>query len=943
MKYNKYVVSKYYVLTRLVCLVLFWVVLSLVTGVLPTHAAIPLNPDPNTHGGIPWVYRDHLQQCNSGGPALTTWISARNQSASTSITVPYGTPYVDLQLNDSGATCASDNAGRAYVNRVTGVGQGVDPSIIGQQNGYAFVNYTQPGNYNHASMPFRYTPVGGFTVSGDYYVNITAHSIAQFTSDFRCIPGGQPTTSLNNFAPCPTEATNFNIHITVSDNTPEGTIDSGHCSILSGWVVDRDRPSSSINVHVYADGRAGDGGNYIGSYLANASRPDVNSALGVSGNHGFSIDLASNMATTPRTFYVYAIGVNVGGATNGNNPQLHARPDIPLYTGPPGPGRNPLGGMVASSAKGPACNQAPMGDVWTGDCSIMTGWALDMDRPSSEINIDVYADAPRGTGTYIGRFPTNVYSAGINDYFGVTGNHTFSINMTNYMATTPRAFYLYAIGVNSSGSLDGMNPQLLSSTLPSYTTPPGPGKTGTGGIVASSAKGPACVPTCTASANPSIISYGGNFTLNYSFTGGQSATLNPGNISVTTGQNPNNTINGASVITPSPSPVAKTTYTLTVTNSISGKSSNCSFVIDVKVNKPYLRVSGNDVMSGAVFAGIDGRTCETARQSPIPGNDISAQNASINTNGYYSQSSVALRSTYAAYGVSSSQYAVFASGIVGNNNKDDNNFVGNSGYFRQNIAKDVTFANDQGFAGNYGQYYMTAGTIPCVNLSTISVPVTTTGGPNAQLETLLSDSATIVRAPGNVIVTTAAPSGSAPVTLVAGTRKVVIAEGDVTIAKNIVPSSSYSDLDAVPSLTIIAKGNIYIQSGVTDVNATLIAYPTTAATGRLDTCSNVGGTGAWPANGTTFTTSVCANKLTISGFVAAKQILWKRAYGTLGPTSNAVNTTCVVNSVAIARLEACSAEQIKAVPSRYLVDPLAPSASGVGSIPVSTRELPPIY
>jgi hypothetical protein len=86
------------------------------------------------------------------------------------------------------------------------------------------------------------------------------------------------------------------------------------CSI-AGWAYDPDSPASSISVHVYRDQSAFSGGTFVTSCSANQSRPDVNSALGISGNHGFNCVLPASYADTgSHNLYIHAIDVD--GAPN---------------------------------------------------------------------------------------------------------------------------------------------------------------------------------------------------------------------------------------------------------------------------------------------------------------------------------------------------------------------------------------------------------------------------------------------------------------------------------------------------------------------------------------------------------------------------------------------------------------------------------------------------
>lgn len=93
--------------------------------------------------------------------------------------------------------------------------------------------------------------------------------------------------------------------------TPVGNIDSatvsGSSVSLSGWALDNDQPTTSINVHLYVDGRWG------GSVPAAGSRPDVGAAYpGAGAAHGWT----ATVPVRPGTSRVCAYGINVGGGTN---------------------------------------------------------------------------------------------------------------------------------------------------------------------------------------------------------------------------------------------------------------------------------------------------------------------------------------------------------------------------------------------------------------------------------------------------------------------------------------------------------------------------------------------------------------------------------------------------------------------------------------------------
>lgn len=70
-------------------------------------------------------------------------------------------------------------------------------------------------------------------------------------------------------------------------NRPAGAF--GQAGVYAeGWAYDPDWPERSVQVKVYVKNQgAGGVGTYLGSALANLPRPDVNAALGTTGDHGF--------------------------------------------------------------------------------------------------------------------------------------------------------------------------------------------------------------------------------------------------------------------------------------------------------------------------------------------------------------------------------------------------------------------------------------------------------------------------------------------------------------------------------------------------------------------------------------------------------------------------------------------------------------------------------
>ena len=88
---------------------------------------------------------------------------------------------------------------------------------------------------------------------------------------------------------------------------------------VTGWAYDPDDSSKNIEIHIYIGGSAGSN-KVVASkngIIANTSRPDVNQAFGISGNHGFD---ATFDVSAYGTYSVYAYAINIGGGNT--NPEI---------------------------------------------------------------------------------------------------------------------------------------------------------------------------------------------------------------------------------------------------------------------------------------------------------------------------------------------------------------------------------------------------------------------------------------------------------------------------------------------------------------------------------------------------------------------------------------------------------------------------------------------
>ena len=162
-----------------------------------------------------------------------------------------------------------------------------------------------------------------------------------------------------------------------ANRTPEGFLDVASCDTIAGWAVDRDIPSQSIQVHIYKDGPAGSG-TFVTAATTDVFRPDVNAALGVSGNHGFHI-------STPQAFKdgqahtVYIHGIDNNGT--GPHPVLSGVPKTIQCGQPPVNNPPPTADIKANGSDGPVTIQSGTQATisWTSTnataCTVSpTGW-----------------------------------------------------------------------------------------------------------------------------------------------------------------------------------------------------------------------------------------------------------------------------------------------------------------------------------------------------------------------------------------------------------------------------------------------------------------------------------------------------------------------------------------------------------------------------------------
>ncbi|UKA61580.1 lysozyme [Arthrobacter sp. FW306-04-A] len=193
--------------------------------------------------------------------------------------------------------------------------------------------------------------------------------------------------------------------------------------VVSGWAFDPTNAAASIPVHVYV--QAPDGSNVGTAYTANLSRPDVNNAFGIAGNHGFSASLG---VKTPGRYTACAYALAVAPLASGNTA---------------------LGCMTIQVTNTPIPNgyldSVGIATV-SGQTNIKaTGWTYDPAVPGSSTPVHVYITYPDGTRRGYA-FTADLPRADVNNAFRITGNHGYSTQVS----ITQRGRYsvcTYGIGI----------------------------------------------------------------------------------------------------------------------------------------------------------------------------------------------------------------------------------------------------------------------------------------------------------------------------------------------------------------------------------------------------------------------------------------------------------------------------------------------------------------
>jgi len=85
---------------------------------------------------------------------------------------------------------------------------------------------------------------------------------------------------------------------------PKGSLESTNNGVFTGWAFDPDHKGNPLTIKVYNGGKIGSG-TLVRTITTDVPRSDINSKYGLTGNHGFSFTLPTNV--DPQSVYIYAI------------------------------------------------------------------------------------------------------------------------------------------------------------------------------------------------------------------------------------------------------------------------------------------------------------------------------------------------------------------------------------------------------------------------------------------------------------------------------------------------------------------------------------------------------------------------------------------------------------------------------------------------------------
>lgn len=229
----------------------------------------------------------------------------------------------------------------------------------------------------------------------------------------------------------------------LSQTVPKGNLE-GHnsdCTVQAGWAYSDANKNIPLEVHLYYDGPAGVGEKFI--VKADIQREDLKQ-FGNSGIHGFEFKIPEKFKDfRNHTVYMYAIGIQTNGWTNGKNPfigQTNFTCDFP----PQGNLERVYSGM----------------EKGTFNCKVQ-GWAFDRSDPNAALQVHAYIDGVPGIGYSAGSAigTANIYRQDLKNAGQGNGKHGYVIDIPyKFRDAYKHKLRVYALGVFPFAVPNGQNP-----------------------------------------------------------------------------------------------------------------------------------------------------------------------------------------------------------------------------------------------------------------------------------------------------------------------------------------------------------------------------------------------------------------------------------------------------------------------------------------------------
>ncbi len=190
---------------------------------------------------------------------------------------------------------------------------------------------------------------------------------------------------------------------------------------IGGWSYDPGSPAASNPVHLYIT--APDGKTTSQAVSADILRSDVNTAMKVSGSHGYRASIGVNQVGTYR---VCAYGIYISVLSKGNS--LLGCQSVTAKAA-----ESPVGFLDSVAVESSGASAA----------IVSSGWTLEPTQPAASNPVHVYVTGPDGkTAGYA--FGTTQLRADVNAFMSVTGNHGFR---TSVPISQPGKYRVCAYGI----------------------------------------------------------------------------------------------------------------------------------------------------------------------------------------------------------------------------------------------------------------------------------------------------------------------------------------------------------------------------------------------------------------------------------------------------------------------------------------------------------------